>query len=483
MQLLQGVFGFIGRIFNAIVGRPSGEGAPQTPPAEGGSEPQPEPPPSEAPSRQWTLMIYMAGDNGLKFETGTGWTQIMHEMTSAGYTDITELRTAGSSDQVAAVVQFDTVTESDRSYRIVINAKGELPTVHEIAETNTGDPNTLRDFIVWGQRTFPAEHYAVVIWNHGGGWKEDDIYSGVRGEAPERPALFRSTLAAIRRQGKEGERWIAADDTSKDFLDNHELQEAFQEAQAISGQRVDLIGMDACLMAMVEVAYQLRENADYLIASEEVEPMPGWEYTSLLQLLNRNPRIPPADLARQIVQLYGESYASSAAEITQSAIALGQLEPLAQALRRFVAAVEENWRADAVYGAMERAKLYTLAFEDSDYRDLYDFMQRVQRHLEEIGQGATTSGENAVDADAIDTVAEAAQAVLALLDAAERSPVRENLVRGQRFQDPQSGQPRVHGLSIYLPQRGSAVSPVYEKLDFQSSRWGDLVRLISTETD
>ena len=71
--------------------------------------------PPERTKRLWTLMIFMAGDNGLKFETEAGREQIMAEMTSAGYKDIVELRAAGTSEQVACVVQFDTMSESDRS--------------------------------------------------------------------------------------------------------------------------------------------------------------------------------------------------------------------------------------------------------------------------------------------------------------------------------------------------------------------------------
>lgn len=76
----------------------------------------------------------------------------------------------------------------------------------------------------------------------------------------------------ITEDGPPSTRWIAAaDDSSKDFLDNSELQWAFQQAALATGETVDIIGMDACLMAMVEVAYQLRNNATFLVASQEVE--------------------------------------------------------------------------------------------------------------------------------------------------------------------------------------------------------------------
>jgi len=75
---------------------------------------------------------------------------------------------------------------------------------------------------------------------------------------------------------------IAFDDSSLDFLDNAKLQQAFREAEEQTRQKVSLIGMDACLMSMVEVAYQLRANANYMVGSQEVEPLSGWPYTAIL---------------------------------------------------------------------------------------------------------------------------------------------------------------------------------------------------------
>jgi hypothetical protein len=531
MRLLTLLFGWLGKLIGWLVGRPTPETPPGAKPLPTPVSPQPKPsspPPFDltpdlpddkpgepvsqpspgnetAPARQWTVMIYMAGDNGLKFQTEQGWMQLMAEMTSAGYTDIAELRQAGTTDQVACVVQFDTVTEHNQSYRIIINAKGEAPTVLNIPETNTGDPNTLRDFIVWGQKTYPANHYAVVIWNHGGGWKEDDLWASVRDVAPKRPAVFRTTsmkvsdnivelAAGSARAGDGGSaprrvldeadagpteqpetagepRWIAADDSSKDFLDNRELQRAFQEARSITGHPVDIIGMDACLMAMVEVAYQLRQEASLLVASEEIEPMPGWPYTTVLDSLTERPDQSPEMFAQNIVELYNRSYPSPETEITMSAIHLDRLESLATALRGFVDAVEDNWSDPAIPIALERAKLYALGFEDSEYRDLVDFLRQTTAELAKLRQDERVS-----DTTGIDSVYQAATSVLSLFDDPTTSPVLTTLVKGQRFLDAETGEPRVHGLAIYLP--ATAMSIYYENLDFRESRWADLLTLL-----
>ncbi len=458
---------------------PLDENPVEPPPASPETGPRPPADGVQVRGRRWTLMVYMAGDNGLRFPTETGWTQILAEMTSAGYTDITELRTAGSTDRVQALVQFDTVSEQDRSYRIVIQRRGEPPTVHTIPETNTGDPDTLRDFIVWGQQNYPADHYLVVLWNHGGGWKEEDIYAGVRslGARGRRPALFRATVRRLVNEVRSASpevqrRWIAADDTSKDFLDNAELAQAFREAEALTGQPVDIIGMDACLMAMASVAYQLRRAANYLVASEEVEPMPGWQYTLILNELNNRPDRTPRELAQLLVELYGYSYAESGQTITQSALALGMMEPLAQRLRTFVDTVDAHGGEPMVGRALLQAATYALAFNDPDYRDLQDFLEQAQQALQ-------TLRDQARSPQAMDAVAEAVGRVLAQLTTPGLSPIVANVAQGRRFQDPVTDHVRAHGLAIYLPPRGRPMSPAYDRLDFRVSRWPDLVRMLT----
>jgi hypothetical protein len=487
-------------------------------------------------------MIFMAGDNGLKFETEAGWAQVMAEMTSAGYTDIVELRTAGTSDEVACVVQFDTVSEADRSYRIIINPPGQAPTVLNIPETNTGDPTTLTDFIVWGQRTFPADHYAVVIWNHGGGWKEDDLWARYRDAIPVRGVGSRRVLSDVRMgkslflrtadrimalsddappsatrsvapppptrsldeipdsgipdipgsdtplldrimanlpaQGDGGgsTRWIAADDSSKDFLDNSELQLAFQQAALATGETLDIIGMDACLMAMVEVAYQLRNNATFLVASQEVEPMAGWDYTRLLQTLVENPALRPEHLAQAMVDLYMDSYAGQNQSITQSATILPHLDALAELLNRFVVAADLHWDDHpALATALCRAKANALRFDDPDYRDLADFLRLVAGEMESL-RAADDKLESDL-ADAVEAVDRVTQSVLQVLGDPARSPVLTARAAGVNYQQSGTGTYRANGLTIYLPDQH--ISQFYDGLDFRISRWGDLIRRLN----
>ena len=119
--------------------------------------------------RPWTLMVYMAGDNGKIFDTKAGRIKLMAPMEEAGYQDLFEMGTVGTTDQCAVTCLFDTL---DASYLVEVR-KGKRfsdSLVQPLREVNTGDPNTLKEFIVRSVQNYPADHYALVIWNHGTGW-------------------------------------------------------------------------------------------------------------------------------------------------------------------------------------------------------------------------------------------------------------------------------------------------------------------------
>ena len=438
------------------------------PPVEDSEEDLMEPKPTQ---RQWTLMLYMAGDNGKEFPTTWGAEQIMAEMTSAGYDDLDELKAAGASDGVAVLAQFDTITENDVSYRLEIKGPDQEPELLRIDETNCGDPNTLRDFIIWSIERRPAEHYLLVLWNHGGGWKEEDIYAAYRhlprtsdrsramSQTGVRKAVFRKTAGHVLGIQDDDTRWICADDSSKDFLDNGELKQALAEAAEATGQRLSIVGMDACLMSMVEVAYQLRDQADVLVGSQEVEPMAGWPYTPILSALTDRPQMTPHELGELIVEEYVGSYRPPTRrlpEVTQAAIDLRQMEPLGEKVAAFVAALRAVLADDVFLEvALNRAKQDGFRFDDPDYLDLSDFLQAFLRQYQ--GQDAA--------------VLDSAQALLGELTPGSGRPILANVAQGDEYAE------RAHGLSIYFPARG--ISQFYDDLDFAATGWGELIKLVN----
>jgi hypothetical protein len=467
------------------------------------------------PQREWTILLYMAGDNGKTFESKYGKYSLMAEMTGAGITDIAEVETVGTTDQVAVLAQFDTLpskdslakelgTEAGGTYRLEIH-KGRTAReniVEVMADVNTGDPAELARFIVWGMDRCPAKHTMLVLWNHGLGWKDDDIYAKVRGMSrsaaqgrnarSSNSALFRSTAKSINRRASrtqdDSTRAILCDDSSMDFLTNVEMSQALRvaefaadEADAVAifsdkprleqlmtwgneGARrhLNIIGMDACLMAMIEVQYQVRKFADVMVASQEVEPMKGWPYDTILADLAARPAMSPQELSTLIVDRFVESYVPDSRrqpDVTQSAIDLSRLGEAADLVERFARALGKEFRdhdrlKSAYKDARDAATRDNYSFEDPEYVDLVSLLRAMIR----IYKG---------DRSSITTI-DAAEALLDWL-LSERSPVIHNAVSG-KFDG------KAHGISIYTPR--DLPSPLYKDIDFHSAGWYNTVKKI-----
>lgn len=427
-------------------------------------------------NRRWTWMVYMAGDNGKVFEQLKGKQRLMAPMEEQGYQDIQEMEAVGSTDEVAILVQFDTLSDREHTYRIYIRPNSEERIIENIPEQNTGDPRSLRDFIVWGIEHYPAQHYAVILWNHGTGWKEDDIYAfarnrGVQLKASDdevrslsrntrlSSAFFLSSILDVMQLDDGESRAIAFDDSSLDFLDNAKLQQAFREAQEQTGQKVSLIGMDACLMSMVEVVYQLRANANYMVGSQEVEPLSGWPYTAILGSLTSGSGMTPEALAKLIVQKYGRYYEEdsrgSLPQITQSATNLMMVDKLSEAVSRLASVlrqllVEKDFKVE---NALSYAKRKVVRFRDKDCVDLYDFLKILRDEYTGDSNELTTVLDEVIDLMSLEI---------------ESKLVVANVTSGLRFS-------RVKGLSIYSPFKG--YSKFYDRSDFASCGWGEFIQV------
>jgi hypothetical protein len=246
-------------------------------------------------------------------------------------------------------------------------------------------------------------------------------------------------------------RGIAYDDGAGDCLDNQELKRVLAKAHGLLGRKVDVVGMDACLMTMLEVAYQLRDHAKVLVGSEELEPGPGWPHAAILGDLTTRPTMTAAQLGATIVTRYVESYRHGSEDATQSAIDLGQLSDLVEAVdllaRRVLAGIKSAALAAALHGARRR----TLEFFDGLYVDLYHFARNL----------ATATGNS--------RVADACRDVQRVIDGrGARSPIIAEGHVGRRMAP-------ARGISICFPSVPDP-SATYQELDFASAtRWGDLL--------
>lgn len=271
---------------------------------------------SAATAADWLFMVYYAVDNNLD---------------PFAIPDIREMERVGSSDRVKIVVFIDRAADSEWSTarRFLVLKRGKedaqrswdtsLPTCEDVGELNTGDPATLKQFITWARTKYPAKRQMLTISNHGGGWRAVMAKAaGLKAVAGEAVPVESALLS----------KGIGWDDSSgSDFLESREVRAVLQEVGPFT-----VLGADACLMAMLEVAYEWRAGAEYYVASEEVEPGEGWPFDPVLSGLVRKPEMSGEELARNIVRHFGELYDGRQERTTLSAVRLAQVEPLAKAM-------------------------------------------------------------------------------------------------------------------------------------------------------
>ncbi len=410
-----------------------------------------------ATEAEWTILIYMAGDNNLD---------------DFGGDDIQEMKHVGSSDRIHVIVQRDTAAAGvpTQRYRVRKGTSAQEDVVATLGETNTGDPKVLADFLQWGRANYPAKRTMAVLWNHGAGWDDTDIYAEAQrrglnppearpasGETPRRsgargrlilPGGFVHRSAARRRfRGPffltafqiEKRRAIAFDDNAQDFLDSVEMKKVFGNAAKAAKRKFDVIGMDACLMSMVETGIQLQKAGQVFCGSQEIEPGEGWPYHRILQALADKPTMDGRELATLIVKQFVASYAKSKA-VTQSAFDLATLKSVQQAVDELGSALAKAYTGTdfALQGAIHNARLRAQGYEHPDYVDLADFC-----------------GLLAANVPACKTIAQKVQNAVAACVIANSAPHAQ--VKGS------------HGLSIYLPL--GIVSPHYKKLDCAKGGW------------
>jgi hypothetical protein len=181
-------------------------------------------------------------------------------------------------------------------YRLAANGRdGGLTKIGGRKDQNMADVGLLSSMIQDLFAKYPAKHTMLLLWDHGGG--------SVGG--------------------------VAFDERTDDSFSLAELAQALQSGR----QRFDLVGFDACLMATLETANALAPYADYMVASQELEPGGGWNYKKVMQEFSKNSAVEPAALGKVICDSYLENcIASDDKEIaTMSLVNLGKIPALVEA--------------------------------------------------------------------------------------------------------------------------------------------------------
>lgn len=281
---------------------------------------------------KWTYLVYMAADNNLSDMAALNVQQMVAAQSSR------DVRIVVQIEQNA---QFSPGADPMTLRGTVENGAHQLQSMGRNVDMSS--PAALTEFIQWGKQTYPADRYAVVLWSHGGGWKADKVSRGALQDLGSREAMMsvKDIAAAIRNAGG-----------------------------------VDLVNFDACLMAMYEVAYELRDAAKVMVGSEEVIPGYGNPYDKVVNRLVANPSQDAATLAKGIVQDYMDYYRTTNRQSVQiSAIDLTAIDAVHAKATATAAAMVANMAGERLN--IQAARDASPAYSYSNHHDLAAFA----RHL------------------------------------------------------------------------------------------------------
>ena len=193
--------------------------------------------------KEWTVLVYVNESKDMP----------MAEASSLG-----KFVEAGSTRDVNYAGQVARAWDDGKARRVNVPKKkwGDMNPRSEMVEdlpvTNMGSGKTFEEFLRWGAKKYPAKHYMVVMVGHG---------AGHRGAIP--------------------------DEIHSDMLKPREIADGLHALREDrEGRKLDVLMMDNCLMANGEFGYEIKDEADFLVGSEEVKKN-GNDYTLIGKKLNR----------------------------------------------------------------------------------------------------------------------------------------------------------------------------------------------------
>lgn len=382
----------------------------------------------ETAKKEWTVLVFLNGNNNLD---------------RYGAFNINQMEKVGSNDKINIVVQWASEANG-KVQRLLVQKDSDAtrvtsPIVEDMGKVDMGDYRNLTEFVRWGAEKYPAQHYFVDVWNHGAGWHLASK-AGARSFKPTD---------------------ISWDDISGNFMTTAQFAQAMTDAAKLIGQKIDIVGMDACLMAMIEVANQLKDSTNYLVSSEETEPAAGWPYDDWLNKVNSLEKLDAAGVSKALVETYTASYSggqNGTSAVTLSAFDLKHVEVMNDAIQTLGKKIRGMTLADKkkVYKAADQ----TISFAYSDYGDLGDFVNLLEKSAQEA---------EVADAELLSSCSDVTAAIGKFVIANAVSP---------RYA-------KAKGVSIWLPTSKytyNSYTEKYKSLDFTSrTQWGETLDTILKE--
>lgn len=213
-----------------------------------------------------------------------------------------------------------------------------LVKLKEYDRKSMGNPSSLTDFLDYSYENYKTQYYSLILWDHGGG----PIFGYGIDEYDKRNSLL--------------------------LL---ELKKALSDSEFNSENKLEFIGFDACLMSNAEIAFVLSDYADYMIASQELEPGNGWDYNFLADI---KPSSTTYDIGKSVVDKYSAFYAKNIAGkgVSLSLLKLNKIENFEKNLNDLFHDIDGNLLKEFSNISRTRSDTKTFGKTSSSGYDLVD---------------------------------------------------------------------------------------------------------------
>jgi hypothetical protein len=414
---------------------------------------------------EWTALVFVQANNNLS---------------PFAMKNFSDMASIGSNETLTTLVQWYQPNQQG-TWRYKVE-KGKM--VLEECNPSVSDGNTATDLIdamKWAVTKFPAKKYSLILWDHGIGildpaWgrkrteeTKDSLFIDqsmvqtspriqIDGITLDRTMTF--TKPIVSTMSSQNQRGILFNEQSRTYMNNQSLSSALStiKTSVLGGKKIDLLGMDACLMAMVEIGYLAHQSAQVMVASQEVELAHGWNYASLVNLLSTK-GISPTEVAQGIVASYQAYYKDKIQFYTQSAINLEYIKQLKESIDSVISAYRACQKVErsVMTDVAQKARKASLQFSAASYIDLYTFYTEFNNQLHGItNQGLLRSR----------ALSDLQQALTVSMNLVQKTVIASTAGRNLA---------RAKGLSIYFPQ--GKIDDSYPRTTFaQEGLWYGFIK-------
>lgn len=368
---------------------------------------------------KWTIMVYMNAANDLSYYSPLNFEQMQQVATNP------DVRIVVQWKQVPSL-GYPTQFNGTRRYLVNYSTASTIAStmVQDLGTAvDMGSPATLSTFIDWAKTYYPAQHYCLVVWDHGNGWNRSPATAGTR--AVSYDSEFGTAI------------------------------QTWQLSQALGSTHFDILAWDASLMQMAEVTDEIASHATYIVGGEASPPGAGYPYNLVFGTFEQNPDAPVLDLAKGFVDGMIQGYAATSGNhITQSVVDPTKLPALTSAVKDLGTALIGAQSTTGFASAIQNVRATAQDYSQTGVRyyfDLYDLTSKLD------ASGIMPSSVTSADAE-----------------------VRAAIGSAVLYNQHNSEAPNSYGVSIDFSPGSIFNSEVsdYAQLKFQTDTgWGDWLKV------